>query len=271
VRFDLSDSLEHIEVQFRPEVARPREGVTNLAVRQALYHAIDRQALVDAVTHGLAPIADSWLKPNAALRPELASRIPRFPYDPNRAQQLLTSAGWVRGADGVLVHGSNGERFETELYTSATPQHLSVVASQWKQLGVVTTETVVPAARSGDREYGAAYLGGYLTLVPVPQLYSGKRLHSTVIRSAATRWIGENRSGYANPRVDALLDRAVATIDPRARASVLGDLVEAEIGDLAIMPLYWEVAPVLQLKGVKSHETGTVTTWNFFTFDKERT
>jgi peptide/nickel transport system substrate-binding protein len=269
VRFDPADSLQHIEIQFRPEVARPREGLTNLTVRQALYHAIDRKTLIDVVTHGLAPVADSWIPPSSALRPALESRIPQFPYDPARAQQLLTNAGWTKGADGALVHNVTGERFETELYTSSVPQQVSVVASQWKQLGVLTTETLVPASRSGDREYGAAYLGGFLTTVPTPQLYSGKRLHSTVIRSAATRWIGENRSGYANPRVDVLLDRAVATMDPRARTAVLGDLVEAEIGDLAIMPLFWGVAPVLQLKGVRSNETGAVTTWNFFAFDKE--
>jgi peptide/nickel transport system substrate-binding protein len=269
VRFDLDDSLQHIEIQFRPEVARPREGLTNLTVRKALYHGIDRQTFVEVITSGIAPIADSWVAPSSALRPALESKIPQYPYDPTRAQQMLTSAGWVKGADGVLVHNSTGERFETELYNSAAPQQVSVVASQWKQLGVLTTETTVPASRSGDREFGAAFLGGFLTSVPTPQLYSGKRLHSTVIRSAATRWVGENRSGYANPRVDVLLDRAVATVDPKARMPVLADLVEAEFADVAIMPLFWAVSPVLQVKGVKSHVTAAVTTWNFYDFDKD--
>ncbi len=81
--------------------------------------------------------------------------------------------------------------------------------------------------------------------------------------------MGENRSGYSNPEVDTLLDRAVATIDPVDRTRVLGELVQAEIGDLTIMPLYWDVEPVLQLKGVRSHVTAYITTWNFFEFDKE--
>lgn len=269
VRFDLADSLQHIEIQFRPEVARPRDGLTNLTVRQALYHAIDRKTLIDVVAHGLAPIADSWVPPSSALRPALESKIPQFPYDPARAQQLLSQAGWMKGGDGMLANGRSGERFETEVYTGSAPQQVSVVASQWKQLGVQVTETVIPASRSGDREYGAAYSGGYLTTVPTSQLYSGKRLHGAAIRSAATRWVGENRSGYSNRDVDVLLDRAVATIDPKERTIVLGDLVQAEIGDLVIMPLFWAVAPVLQVKGVRSHETATVTTWNFFEFDKE--
>jgi ABC-type transport system substrate-binding protein len=43
---------------FRPEFARPLNGLPNLPSRQALYHAIDRQGLTDVATGGLGPIAD---------------------------------------------------------------------------------------------------------------------------------------------------------------------------------------------------------------------
>ncbi|HEY3116294.1 MAG TPA: ABC transporter substrate-binding protein, partial [Chloroflexota bacterium] len=52
VVFDPSDSLRHLQLQFRPEFARPIGGLTNQAVRQALYTAIDRQALTDLMTRG---------------------------------------------------------------------------------------------------------------------------------------------------------------------------------------------------------------------------
>ena len=58
----LSGNLRVMDPQFRPEYARPRGGLTNTAVRQALYHAIDRQSIVDAGSQGLAPIADSWFR-----------------------------------------------------------------------------------------------------------------------------------------------------------------------------------------------------------------
>ena len=35
------------------------------------------------------------------------------------------------------------------------------------------------------------------------------------------------------------------------------------------MPLFWDIEPVVQLRGVKSQVTGDITTWNFFAFDKE--
>lgn len=103
--------------------------------------------------------------------------------------------------------------------------------------------------------------------LPVPQWQAASR---GAIRSAATRWIGENRSGYSNATVDRLLDRAAATINPTERTAVLGELVQAQFADLAVLPLFWGVSPVLQLKGVRSHETASLaTTWNFFEFDKE--
>src|SRR5207245_1645226 len=75
VRFDLTGSPRQVEIQFRPEVARPSNGLTSLPVRQAFYHAIDRTALVDVMTQGLAPVADSWVSPTSALRSVLEPSI----------------------------------------------------------------------------------------------------------------------------------------------------------------------------------------------------
>ena len=70
-------------------------------MRQALYHAMDRQALIDTVTEGQAVMADSWYPPSDPLRSQLESAIPQYPFDLNRPQQLMAEAGWVRSADGI--------------------------------------------------------------------------------------------------------------------------------------------------------------------------
>jgi len=175
VRFDLAQTFQHVEVQFRPEVARPREGLTNLTVRRALYHAIDRQAMTEVATLGLGPVADSWIPPNSGLRAALEPLIPRYGYDQSRAMQLLAGVGWVRGADGTLVHSTSGERFETGLM--GTPQLMSIVAGQWKEIGVQASEAVMSPVLSVDREIGASYTGGYATTAPTSQFHSGKRLY----------------------------------------------------------------------------------------------
>jgi len=270
VRFDLSDSFRQLELQFRPEFARPKDGLINLPVRAALYHAIDRNRLAELFAYGMAPIADSFVSPTSALRPALEPSIPQYPYDPARAGQLLAGAGWTRGADGTLVNAA-GERFETELRASNVEERklMSAVASQWRDVGAQVNEIVIPPARANDREYGSTYAGGLISAGSLDTLLSG-RASTREMRSAANRWTGRNRSGYSNPQVDDLVDRTAVTINPEERTAMLAALVQAQMGDVVVMPLFWTVRPVLQLKGVKSHPgVGFATTWNFYQFDKD--
>src|SRR5205807_8044646 len=117
--FAPGSGLRHFEIQYRPEYAQPaHNGLADHTVRQAFFQATNRQNLTDIITHGYGPVADSWVPPYHALRSTLEAAIVPMPYDPTRAQQLLAQAGWVKGADGVLVHQQTGERFETTLYSS---------------------------------------------------------------------------------------------------------------------------------------------------------
>lgn len=272
VRFFPTDGLRVIDSQHRPDSARPKDGLTNPAVRQALYYAIDRNALSEIVTHGIAPVADSWVAPNSALRPSLQPVIPSYPYDPSRAQQLLAGAGWVRGTDGTLAQTGSGERFETELWADAPDGQtiISVVASQWKEIGAQVGEMVIPPARLSDREWVANFPGAILTGGGSYAAYLGARYHTKEVRGPANRWTGLNRSGYSNPRLDPLIDRVAVTINPAERTAALTQLLQIQMSELIFMPLLWSVVPVLQVKGVKSHDGFSSTvTWNFFEFDKE--
>lgn len=267
VRFNVSDNFENIQIQFRPAYARPRNGLTSRPVRQAFYQAIDRKGLVDLVSHGLAPIADSWYSPTEALRKVLDPDLPRFPFDPNRAQALLAEAGWGRGPDGLLVHRQTGDRFEIELRANHDPgveREMNAVADGWKAVGAAVELNVVPVARQADREYAATFSGGYLFFSAGPPYYSF-RLHSREVPTAETRWVGRNRGGYNNPRVDALLDQLVVTIEPEARLRLHRELLQEQMGDIAVMPLYWHLAPLLALSTVKipAVAAGEVTA-NFF-------
>jgi peptide/nickel transport system substrate-binding protein len=197
---------------------------------------------VDVVTVGLAPMADSWISPSEQLRPLVADAIPQFPYDLNRAQQLLAQAGWNRGPDGMLIHQPSGERFETLLYGSANEaKDLNVIVDGWKGLGVEPRLYNIPPALEREREHRSTLGGAGIVQAPA-DAFSNERLHSTLIPTAANNWTGSNRGGYVNPRVDALLDRLVGTIDPAQRVQLHRELLQEQMGDVALMPLYWRVA-----------------------------
>lgn len=268
VRFELNGGLAHLEIQHRAGLARPTNGLRNLTVRRALYHALDRKTIVEVMVHDLAPMADSWFPPSHYLRSEVESAISQYPYDRLRAQQLLREAGWNPAADGILVDSATGQRFETELWTAESPVErvLSIMSDAWKAVGVRAATNVIPPTRIGDREYALSYPGGLVQSPPAGVFYED-RIHSKLISGPSNRWSGRNRSAYENPRVDSLLEQLAATIESRRQISLHRELLQEALGDLAIMPLYWEVVPVLAVSGVKGIKGDD--TWNISEWRKE--
>ena len=260
-----------LELQHRTEYARPAlNGLPNHAVRQALYHAIDRPALAEAMSNGVSPVADSWFPPSDPPRPEVEASIPQFPYDPTRAIALLTQSGWTRGGDGSLIRPATGERFDIQLTArgarDAKEQH--IIADNWKAVGTQVDLYNIPPALQNDREHVSTLPGAWLATLQIEHLITD-RFHSRSITSPGTRWTGNNRGGYSNPRVDALLDQLTSTIPARERLALYRELLVAQMGDLPLMMLYWEGDILLVAKGVKGVRGGGNSTWNFFEWDRE--
>ena len=269
VRIEPMPRVQYLELQFRPEYARPVNGQPNLTVRRGLYHALDRQQMAEVVTAGLGPVADSWFRPTDPLRREIETAIPQYPFDTNRAQQLLSQAGWTRGSDGILTHSPSGERFEMEIWTNpqASEKGTAIIADNWRTVGVDAKINIIPAARANDREYTAQHPGPLLTGTYLDQYL--ERLNGGDLASAANRWSGRNRSGYANPKTDELLDRLSSTVDPRQRLPLLREQVAEIMGDVATMPLFFEPRPILALKSVRGDIHPNNSAWNAFTWDKQ--
>jgi ABC-type oligopeptide transport system substrate-binding subunit len=128
---------------------------------------------------------------------------------------------------------------------------------------------IIPPARANDREYQSTRPGFFISASSGVNYYEN-RLHSNQVTSAANRWAGFNRGGYSNPAVDSILDRIAGTIDPRDRIGLHRQLIQEVMGSVAVLPLYWEVAPVVLLKGVKGHPfVHSSSTWKFIEWDKE--
>lgn len=256
-----------LEVQHRADFARPHGAVTMTQVRQGLYHAIDRQTLAHTLSHGLAPLADSWYAPNSELRSQLESFVPQFPHDRNRAQQLLEDAGWTLGTDGVRVHRQTGERLEIQITgDSAERERLAlVVADDWRQVGAVGVPSTLPRALARDREAISTQPGVLISSGNYDFLIRN-RLHTREMTSAENRWTGANRSGYSNPRVDGILDRLVVTVAPRERLDLHKELLRDQMGDVPLMPLYWSMHTWFAVAGVTGVRDGRL--WNLHEWDK---
>jgi peptide/nickel transport system substrate-binding protein len=274
VRYDPNGALGHLESQFRPEFARPRNAFTNRLVREGLYRALDRPTLTEVLTDGIPPVADSWYHPSDPMYADLQSAIPQYPYDPSRAQQLLAQAGWVRGADGILVYQQTGERFESEIQAgqgSGPMTWATTVSAQWKAVGADFTQREVPTAIAGGaaREFEATRPGPRMASLSAEN-FASYRLRTSSIPSESNQWIGQNAGGYSNPRADALFDRIAGAIGSREKIQAHRDAVQEVMGDVGLMPLWWNVTPVVMANGVKGVRTVTIGgTLSSFEWDRD--
>jgi peptide/nickel transport system substrate-binding protein len=263
---NLSGRFATIETQHRLDLARPVNGLANASVRRAFYQALDRDEIAQSMTQGFGPAADSWFFPGHELRGQLETSIPRFPYNPARATQLLAESGWTRAADGILTNAA-GEKFDARIAGTRDVQKLEgVIADSWRSIGARLDESLIGSDRLDDFEALSTLPGAWMGTQLFYNMYTD-RFHSSGIAGPANRWTGRNRSGYNSPRLDSLLDRLVATVDPSARLVLHRELLDEQMNNLVVMPLYWLLNPFFVTGGVKG--VGNATPWNLFNWDKE--
>ena len=199
----------------------------DLRVRRAMSKAINRPALVDRVMEGAA-VATGQLMPEKffgyvpALKPE--------PYDPEGARKLLAEAGYPDGFS-LTLHAPNNRYVNDEQIAQAVAQMLSKV-------GIVTKVDAMPSAvfftRSSKLEFSFMLVGW-----GAETMEASSPLKALLATFNAARGMGAaNRGRYSNPRMDTVLDQALATVNDARREKLLQQATEIGVGDLGILPLY---------------------------------
>jgi peptide/nickel transport system substrate-binding protein len=91
MRLEIRDSLNLLYIAF---TQNSNEALEDIRVRQALAHALDRQAMVTAVMAEGAEVATQFMPPAlSGWNPD----VPTYDYDPDRARDLLADAGYEEG------------------------------------------------------------------------------------------------------------------------------------------------------------------------------
>lgn len=111
-------------------------------VRQALLHALDREAMIEAVLEGYGMVATGPIAP--LLGALYNGDVPQYPYDPERAVALLAEAGWTPGADGIMQ--KDGERLSFDMPTGQFGYLVpaTLLAQQyWADIGVEANVEVI--------------------------------------------------------------------------------------------------------------------------------
>lgn len=252
-------SIESIYLNLeRPQFKDP-------AVRQALYHALDRGAIIDVLYYGLPEATETFMPRQSVYFHE---GLPAQEFNLDRARQILDEAGWTPGADGVRE--KDGVRLEFTNSTT-TGAHLREQTQQFVQqtfaeIGVrMNIENMPAAVMWGDfwvlSQFDSAMVGITYLIAADPDVTN--RFHSAAI--AAQGGNGSNTGQYSNPEVDALLEKGARTFDPEKRKAIYREVQELVRADLPFLPLFSYTQVYGRKAGLDGFKPNTNTrseTWN---------
>ncbi|KPV39289.1 peptide-binding protein [Thiohalorhabdus denitrificans] len=211
-----------------------REPFTDIRVRRAIAHAIDRQELIKGVTLGLAERIAAPYKPGTRWYPE---DIEPYGYDPEKARGLLEEAGW-EDTDGDGIREKNGRELSFEVLTNNDNKERQIAATLIQgrleevgidiQLRLVEWATFI-SQHINTHDFDAVILGWSLS--PDPDQYS--------IWHSSQQDPGQfNFVGLEDPEVDRLLEAGLREFDPEERAEIYHEFAHELLDAAPIVYLY---------------------------------
>ncbi|HSF33288.1 MAG TPA: ABC transporter substrate-binding protein, partial [Candidatus Tectomicrobia bacterium] len=187
--------------------------IADKRVRQALNLAIDKEALIKFVfagqgvpvamypvgSYGVAGGADPTLKP--------------YPYDPQRARQLLAEAGYPNGFETKIYSYVTGDLPELNRLSEAVADYLA-------QVGVKARITPMDRAALSTKRQARTLSGD---LLPWSTPNRSLAIHIVTIINALHH-SKAMFSSTADPELDQLIERALAATDVKEAERLVGDM-----------------------------------------------
>jgi len=209
----------------------------DIRVRWAIAHAMDRELLNRTLFFNIPTLAYSSF---GLAFTDIKQPVDVYPaYDPDRAKALLADYG--KPVSFVLSY----------LNSPPTLRFAQILQQMWAQVGMQVTLNPLDQNRlvqnTLSRQFDAVLYRGGGRADPDPNAYDF--FHSKY----ATVTPSLNYGGYANPKVDDLLDRGRRIADPEERAAIYSELARVLIQD--VMP-YAYTTNINDIIVIKSHVKG---------------
>ena len=210
---------------FQPNRTRSEFG--DKRVRQALWHAINRQALVDALALGYGtlsaqPVPEWSFAHDPTIDPD------HYPYDPERARELLAEAGL-----------EDGFSFEAMVSTSPEVQmHAEAIQSDLAAVGIDMQMRIL----EGDQITDLFFVRGEGDLLMGPGGGRPDPAQTTGLRYTPGGFM--NPGDHTTPEIQALQERVITTVDPEARTEAFHELFRAGLDEAMEVILYYASPPL---------------------------
>lgn len=193
--------------------------------RQAVSHAIDRQAIVNLIYAGRA--APQWAFLSAGDRLWFNANVQKYPHDPNRARQLLSEAGFVYRTDRKELVDRQGRAVTFTLMTNPQRQKMSaLIQDDLAKVGIrVSLAAIESRALLGKVNESFDYDACLLAVVSGD---SDPTSQQNVLRSdGEMHWWHPNQSRPATTweaRIDELMRQQMTTVNAAARKRLFDEV-----------------------------------------------
>ena len=221
--------------------------VDDVRVRQAIAHAVDRQLIVDAILEGGGVLATSVIGEPVFGYSDM-ELTERYPYDPERALELLAEAGYTQGDDGLLRDAdgapltlrmlpSNGRSLKDREIAEVIQEFLRQVGIT-VEMDVFEWATTFELMRGETLDYHLNTFTWFTTTADADYTMYSNYVSTELPPASWNRW------RYADEDVDEWLMAARASLDEQERLELYAQVQDRLAEDLPAIPLYgsYEVA-----------------------------
>jgi peptide/nickel transport system substrate-binding protein len=244
------EKMPHVELISRPARRAIYMDISNMKgtpfedirVRKAIAHAINEDEIIEKVMRGQATAtAQVPDVPTVGYLPGLK----RLPYDPDKAKQLLSEAGYPNGFD-ITVAGPNDRYVNDEKICEAVAKYLAKV-------GLKVTLDVKPKSiffdELSDFKHSFYLIGWFDGSFDFGR--SAEKLLHTVDKDKGMG--AYNGTQYSNPEIDKMIIESSSIIDRAEREKALQAINKMSVEDVAWIPLHYQqdIFAVVKGKDVK--------------------
>jgi peptide/nickel transport system substrate-binding protein len=232
-------------------------GVKDRAVRQAIGYAVDRERVNEISSRGTSFVAHGLLP--SYYKSFYTKPAEDYPYDPDKANQLLDDAGYTRDGDGIRQKGDVKLSFDLFVRSESPSdiQAAKIVAEQSREVGIDFKVQVVSVDKL--TEITTRFVGDK----PAPEFdtfiwgWGGDPYDpSALLKLITTDQIGNTSdSFYSNPEYDRLFTQQTGEFDQEKRKELVRQMIALAQRDLPYLVLTED--PVLE--AYRTDRVGNVT------------
>jgi len=199
-----------------------RTAFGDVRVRQAMFYGIDRESIVKNVLQGYGKVAYSVF---AETSPYYSSNVNRYPFEPDKARQLLKDAQWDSKQDLRFYVGSGDK---------VTEQTATVIQQQLQAIGITShiqleefSTFVTRLIKNHDFDIALAGNVGLNNL--------------DLTRRFACRMYtdGVNAGGYCNATLDTTMDQARATVKLDEQKPLTEKIQQTIVDEAGTVPIFY--------------------------------